>query len=696
MITIKESIIFRVIKYVFQILLFLSFFNVNAQKDEVKANNICNTDACIIKLANSIKYQFPDSAINYCNQIILVKNKPDSISHSVYELFGDAYWSKGDLITSISNYRKSLSYAQKLDDSEKISRGYSNLGYLYMEIGENDNAVSNLNKSIEIAQNNKLSEREIISKVYLAQAWGSNKQYQKAINLQKEILALRIKNKDTISIAVILNNLSNNYTRAGILDSSLKYMKQGLYYDKILKKERDITNDLMNLSEIYYGLGRYQESLTSIKDALKYVEKNNMGDDYKTSVYAKLSKTHAQLKNFEKAKYYIKLSINKLPKDNNKKRYADIYVQGSETYKAIGEIDSAYKYLMLYTLMNDSIYIEENAEKIAQMESKFELNTKNKEIKVLNADKLLKEAAIEKQVFQRNMLIAIAIMTLLFLAIIFNRLKITKKQKQVIEHQNEVVLEAHNELEEKNREIMDSITYAKRIQSAILPPNKIVKEYLQQSFILYKPKDIVAGDFYWLEQVNSKILFAAADCTGHGVPGAMVSVICNNGLNRSVREYGLTDPGQILDKTRAIVIQEFEKSEEEVKDGMDIALCSIDGKKLKYAGAHNPLWVIRGGEIIETKADKQPIGQFDNPKPYTTHTFNLETGDSLYIFSDGYVDQFGGEKGKKFKSKAFKTLLLSIQDKSMEDQKQIIDETFENWKGSLEQIDDVCVIGVRV
>ena len=199
-----------------------------------------------------------------------------------------------------------------------------------------------------------------------------------------------------------------------------------------------------------------------------------------------------------------------------------------------------------------------------------------------------------------------------------------------------------------------------------------------------------------MEHKDGKVLYAAADCTGHGVPGAMVSVICNNGLNRSVREYGLTDPGKILDKTREIVIQEFEKSEEEVKDGMDIALCSIEGDKLEYAGAYNPLWIIRNGEVIETKANKQPIGQFDNPTPYTTHSIDLVPGDSIYIFSDGYVDQFGGEKGKKFKSKAFRTLLLSIQDEPMEDQKTIIDEAFEDWRGTLEQIDDVCVIGVRV
>jgi serine phosphatase RsbU (regulator of sigma subunit) len=252
------------------------------------------------------------------------------------------------------------------------------------------------------------------------------------------------------------------------------------------------------------------------------------------------------------------------------------------------------------------------------------------------------------------------------------------------------------ELEQQHTEILDSITYAKRIQSAILPPPKLIKEYLPESFILYKPKDVVAGDFYWLEHKGDQVLFAAADCTGHGVPGAMVSVICNNGLNRSVREYGLTDPGQILDKTRDVVIQEFEKSEEEVKDGMDIALCSLEGNTLKYAGANNPLWIIRDGEIIETKANKQPIGKYTDPKPFTTHSIELKKGDSIYIFSDGYVDQFGGEKGKKFKPANLRKLLLSIQDQSMEKKKELLDEAFESWRGDLEQIDDVCLIGVKV
>ena len=251
-------------------------------------------------------------------------------------------------------------------------------------------------------------------------------------------------------------------------------------------------------------------------------------------------------------------------------------------------------------------------------------------------------------------------------------------------------------LEEKNHEIIDSINYAKRIQTAILPPKKLVKEYFQKSFILYKPKDIVSGDFYWIETINNSVLFAVADCTGHGVPGAIVSVICNNGLNRSVREYGLSEPGEILDKTREIVIQEFEKSEDDVRDGMDIAICSLNNNRLKYAGAHNPLWIIRNGVLLETKANREPIGKFDTQLPYTTHSFDLKQGDSIYLFSDGYVDQFGGEKDKKFKAKAFKELLLSIQNQSMEEQKKIIGEEFEKWKGNLEQLDDVCVIGVKI
>lgn len=270
----------------------------------------------------------------------------------------------------------------------------------------------------------------------------------------------------------------------------------------------------------------------------------------------------------------------------------------------------------------------------------------------------------------------------------------------VLKNQKELIQNQKQEVVEKNKEITDSINYAKRIQVAILPPEKLIKQFLPDSFILYKPKDIVAGDFYWMEKVEDLIVFAAADCTGHGVPGAMVSVVCHNALNRSVREFSLIEPGEILDKTRELVIKQFEKSEEEVKDGMDIALCvlNVKSRELKYAGANNPLWIVKPEveELFEIKGDKQPIGKYAEIKEFSTHRLNLNKGDLIFLFTDGFADQFGGPKGKKFKYKTFKNLLLNNKGLSVNEQLAIYDESFEAWKGDLEQLDDVCVIGVRV
>lgn len=307
--------------------------------------------------------------------------------------------------------------------------------------------------------------------------------------------------------------------------------------------------------------------------------------------------------------------------------------------------------------------------------------------------------------------------------------KLLQEQKSEIEEKKEVITLAKHALEEKNEEILDSINYAKRIQSAILPPDSYWKKQLPNSFVLYKPKDIVAGDFYWMEIVQARtmwsateasgnndniILFAAADCTGHGVPGAMVSVVCHNSLNRAVREFGLSEPGQILDKVTDLVIRTFERSDHEVKDGMDISLCAYhpEQKKLEFAAAHNPLWILREGKedypglkksdetethaLYEVKANKQPIGKFSHRKDFVNHTIQLQEGDTIYMSSDGYPDQFGGKKGKKLKSKAFKKLLFELVQMSPEDQQKKLDKWFEDWRGDFEQLDDVCVIGVRI
>lgn len=284
--------------------------------------------------------------------------------------------------------------------------------------------------------------------------------------------------------------------------------------------------------------------------------------------------------------------------------------------------------------------------------------------------------------------------------------EIVHDRTKEIADQNTVLAKQRDEITAKTEDILDSIKYAKRLQNTILPSQEILKKYFNDFFVFYRPKDIVSGDFYWARKINGKILWSAIDCTGHGVPGAMVSIVGNNGLLRATNEFQLSKPNEILDKLRELVLESFKaQGSNDVKDGMDLGLASVDKEKmlLEFSGANNTCVIVRNGEIIEIKGDKQPIGDFELAKPFTNHTFNLEKGDNIYLFTDGYVDQFGGENeasrkngGKKFKSKPFKQFLVEISHHGMEVQKKLIIEKFDNWRGEIEAIDDVCVFGVKV
>lgn len=279
-------------------------------------------------------------------------------------------------------------------------------------------------------------------------------------------------------------------------------------------------------------------------------------------------------------------------------------------------------------------------------------------------------------------------------------------EKTVQERTKEVVLESNKAeqqkklVELKNKEILDSITYAKRIQTAMLPSNELLQKAFGMVTVVYMPKDIVAGDFYWFDQFEHLKLIGVADCTGHGVPGAMVSVVCNNALNRATREYGLTQPAKILDKTRELILSEFSKNEQDIKDGMDISLACYNenDRTLEWSGANLSLWILKSNssEIIEIKGDKQPIGSHVNNNLYTNHSIQLETGDSFYLFSDGFPDQFGGPNGKKLKSASLKKIILSNGSVPFEKHETLLKNYFNEWKGDQEQVDDVCLLGIKI
>jgi serine phosphatase RsbU (regulator of sigma subunit)/Tfp pilus assembly protein PilF len=664
------------------------------------------------ELAWSYMFTNTDSAFIVGEMMLEQAKKTGKDKHksSAYSSLGIASSISGNFQDAIDYYHLVMKFDLKSSDLIGVAGAYSNMGIAYMEMGNDQKAISSYLQSLKLleaifdtiaeAKKDNIKSRMAscntnIGLVYfgLKEFDTAEKHYKYSLNIYR-----KLKQKDRVA------NVLTNY--AMLFFEWKKLKKSKLYHEQALELRIEV-GDIYGQATSYEGIGIVSMAMQNYDEAQDYFNQSltlfkKVGDVVGVSK-AKIGLANISL---NENKYSIALPQCEEAYSLAKKAEAlSILSDACEClhagYKELGQPKKALVYYEEHILLRDSLINQERIKDIFKQSFQFEYE-KQKAIDDAQHDK---EIAIKQQEKEKQKILTTAVavglvLVILFLIFVFNRLRITKKQKFVIEEQKGVVEVAHHELEEKNQEIMDSITYAKRIQSAILPPPKVVKEYLQESFIIYKPKDIVAGDFYWMESVpinkDNIILFAAADCTGHGVPGAMVSVVCNNALNRSVREHGLTDPGKILDKTREIVIQEFEKSDEEVKDGMDIALCSLEGNTLKYAGANNPLWIIRNNEIIETKANKQPIGKFDNPLPFTTHTFELLEGDAFYVFSDGYVDQFGGIKGKKFKAKSFRELLLSIQDKSMEVQKKYIDETFETWKGDLEQIDDVCVIGVRV
>ena len=269
--------------------------------------------------------------------------------------------------------------------------------------------------------------------------------------------------------------------------------------------------------------------------------------------------------------------------------------------------------------------------------------------------------------------------------------------EEKVRERTAIVVAQKEELAEKNKDITDSIQYAKRIQVAILPPEIPFKD----TFILFKPKDIVSGDFYWLLEMNGKEFIAAVDCTGHGVPGAFMSIIGHNMLNKIVKEYGIIKPSEILDRLDAEVTKTLRQEDETitVRDGMDITLIAYQKDKnlIEFAGAYNPIYLVRNRELYETKGNRFAIGrsEMEHEKKFTNHEIRVQKGDTLYMFSDGYADQFGGESGKKFKIAPMKELILNLQEKTMEEQRSILNSTLEAWRGNIEQVDDILIIGRR-
>ena len=613
---------------------------------------------------------------------------------------GYYYSTKGKASEALKYYKQSLGIQLKLNDKEGSATSYNNIGAIYNKQGNIPEALENYHKSIDIYKSidNKSGTAQTLNNI--GHIYQGQEEYDSALEYFHRSLKIFKEVKNDRGISTLYNSIGYIYFLKRNYDKALNYYLKALKIREESNNQKGIASIFNNIAVTYENKKDYTNAIKYYSNSLKIYQLLNNKQGLAV-VYNNLGRVFMMEENLKQAKQYSLKSL-KISKElgvpsnikSTSKTLSEIYLKKGNGIKAL----EMYKQ---YILMRDSILNEETKLVAAKEQARYEYE-KLKAIDDAEYDKII---ALKNKEKEKQTIISIAtafglILVIVFLIFVFSRLKITRKQKQVIEHQN--------------NEIVDSITYAKRIQEAILPTNDYIQKHLPNSFFLYKPKDIVAGDFYWVTKIDNHVFFAAADCTGHGVPGAMVSVVCHNALDRVLREFKLTDPGEILDKTREIVEKQLNKSTnhtaniKNIRDGMDIALCSLQlyspfeggerGMTLKYAGAYNPLWILRKGttEIEEIKATRQPIGRVETPKPFKSHTLQLHEGDTIYIFSDGYADQFGGKKGKKMMYRKFKTLLLDVVNKDIKAQKELINSYFEQWKGNMEQIDDVCVVGVRI
>ncbi len=624
--------------------------------------------------------------------------------------YGDAVYYELDYAQSVQYYFKALQYVDT--DSVMLARIYHNIGWVYTDLGKYEKGIEFGKKALDVAEkSNGDVNHKLEGLVYI---YKTAKQFINALKCQDRLLQM-----DTSRQQVAFNF----YQKSAIYSAMQKH-DSALYFCKnayLIATELNATRwEMMFLSQLLITcidseiMKDFESYLSNYEALLVKFDKPYEADE----IYTLAGEYYISKKDFKKAKQYLDKSKT-LQEQYKREHVEKTYYVLSDWYRENNDFTKAYLYLKKYTDISDSLFLIEkekykktldNFTKIFDLENVLDQN----KVEIQNKNLLLQNEKTQKYLIFSG-LIFVLVVAAFFLKVIVDR----KKMNKVLLEKNETIELKNELLSTKNKEILDSISYAKRLQEAILPSKKLVHRYLENSFIYYKPKDIVAGDFYWMEVKNNIVFFAAADCTGHGVPGAMVSVVCSNALNRTVKEFEIAEPGKILDKVRDLVLETFEKSESEVKDGMDISLCAYDVKqnKLLWAGANNPLWIIRPeiGDmryetdkkdsqisnlnsqiLLEYAPDKQPIGATENKKAFVTKEITLQTGDTFYVFTDGYADQFGGEKGKKFKTANLKKLLLSIQNNSMEKQLQLIHENFETWKGSLEQVDDVCIIGVRV
>ncbi len=655
------------------------------------------------------------------NAVLFVKTHfhNDSLLGEIYANLG--YWLKsyGYYIEAIKYFSNALKY---FHSPSKYIEMLNQIGICYKKVGLYDKAVKYYQKALSMAEKNK-TQANILAQIYnnIALIHKLQGNYKTALNYFNKIiqitdtihnqqLKLEIQAKTHLNIAMVLNKMHQPE----------KALKNIIIAKQLFKKTHSpyIIYAYRNAGQSYIDIGQYDKAIKYLDTCIMYSQQNIpvLANAYylKAKAYLEKGTKNHNPNDIEKAIQlglialkYAK-SINYLPIENFSVRI--LY----KAYAQIGDYKNAFYYALEYIKTNKILFNKEKMKTVQELEAKYQAEKKQQEIEKQRLIIEKQQSEMKRQKIERDGLILIAILLAALAYISFRSYVQKKRDNRIIQQKNAELEQAYEEIrvqrdqlqeqkdkiEKMHKQLQDSIRYAQRIQSAAMPTKEILDKLFDDYFVFFRPLNIVSGDFYWAKQINDNyIAFTVADCTGHGVPGAFVSMLAISLLNEIIRRKEITTAAQVLEEMRKEIKISLKQSTsfEDSKDGVDMAFCIYDKKQkiLQYAGANNPLYLIRQGQLIEYKPVKNPVAIYIREMPFKTHYIKLEKGDIVYLSSDGFYDQPGGPEGKKFFRKNFKNMLLRIWNLPMEEQLQQIEKTFLEWKNGYRQIDDVCVMGVK-
>jgi len=667
-----------------------------------------------------------DKAIEYSNMAVdIAAEVNDSITLSYsYNNIGLAYYNRSIYDEALKYFLLSAKIDELNGDIKGLGQGYINVGLIHYTLGNTDQAIYYYEQSIKIAE--ELGEVIDISIGYnnIAIIYKQLEQYDKALVYLEKALAIDKGLGDKGGMAICYINIGDVYLKIGDFNRARRYFMQSLKIWDEIHDDSGTATVLYYLADLNISLAKKESHNVEVRDSL---------------LYAAIEYSEKSLEIGKRRDY--------LPAQNSA-------AESLKTiYALLGNYEKAFEYLEIYVSTKEKIINEEKIRSITDSELKWEAERRQLQIEKLETEReidkleLIRKKQETKQ--QRAVIIMVSAGLLIISVLLFvlqNRLLYTKKQNQVIDLQKKVLednyvrlnekteeIQAQNEeieaqnyeiqaqrdvaiqqkefIERQNQAITNSINYAKRIQQALLPDLSLLDEKyngldsITDSFVLFQPKEIVSGDFYWANRINNHLIIAVADCTGHGVPGGFMSMLGISFLNEIVNKQENYIANEILNQLRDIVnitlTQAGRKDEDDnpILDGINIVIAVIDIEKmeLQYSGSFNPLYLVRNNTLSILKTDRTTIGVFvKNKGSFTNYNIKLEKGDTFYMFSDGYIDQFDESGSQRYKYSRFKNLLLSIQNESLQKQKEILYSTFEKWKGNNDQIDDITVLGFRI